>query len=502
VRNVLSNRWLLPLSLLAAALILGNSLLSYGNLQLLRDNDVSVSHTESVRAELNRLLVSLDDAETGQRGYLLTGDAAYLRPYTTARARIGAELANLAALTRDNPTQRRNLGRLIPLTRAKLAELEQTVALRRQGRQAEALRIVRTNTGQRSMDEIRGVVAAMSGEEDALLAGRTAEARASARTATVTLALATLADLALLALATVFIGRGLAERARAAAERGRVLEQEAELLRAANQRMDEFLSIVTHELRSPLTSAKGNVQLAARRVQSAAKRLDALAQAHVDGRASDATDSDLAGLFAGIADLLARTDWVVTQMTRLVADLLDAARAGAGRLEIAREEADLAAIVASVVEEQRRAWPTRTILLDIEAELVPVEIDPVRVTQVLTNYIANACKYSDPARPVAVALRREGAEAWVRVRDEGVGLTPEQQQRVWDRFHRVADVAVLHHTGGSGGGLGLGLYISRQLIEGQGGRVGVESAPGEGSTFWFTLPLNEQGAGRALRMAP
>jgi signal transduction histidine kinase len=503
VRDVFVTRWLAPLSLLVVILIVGNSLFSYGSLRSLYDRDAAVTHTELVRGGLNALLVTLDDAETGQRGYLLTGDQSYLRPYDNARTRVSGALNSLAGLTRDNPVQRGNLGRLTPLVREKLAELEQTVTLRRQGRQAAAVGIVRTNNGQRLMDTIRGVIATMNGEENRLLAGRTALARDGVRNATITIALATVVELALLVLTTALIGRSLAAHAAAAAARRRALEQEAELLRAANQRMDEFLSIVTHELRSPLTAIKGNVQLAARRVRTVADRLDAPARGRVDGPNPGVHDADLAGLLAGVTDLLARTDQVSARMTRLVTDLLDATRIGAGRLEITRTPADLTSIVAATVEEQRRAWPTREIALEASDGPIQVEVDAVRVTQVLINYITNALKYSDAARPIVVALRRVGAEARVGVRDEGVGLTPEQQERVWGRFHRVAGVGVRHDAGVSGGGLGLGLYISRQLIEEQGGRVGVDSAPGQGSTFWFTLPIAaHEREGRLLKLVP
>ncbi len=88
-----------------------------------------------------------------------------------------------------------------------------------------------------------------------------------------------------------------------------------------------------------------------------------------------------------------------------------------------------------------------------------------------------------------VSLSIDGAAAVVRVRDEGQGLTREQQEQVWERYRRVAGVTVLDDTRAAGGGLGLGLYISRTIITGHGGQIGVESTPGVGSTFWFTIPL-------------
>jgi signal transduction histidine kinase len=114
--------------------------------------------------------------------------------------------------------------------------------------------------------------------------------------------------------------------------------------------------------------------------------------------------------------------------------------------------------------------------------------DPDRIGQVVTNYLTNALKYSIAAMPVDVHLTVEQGLARVAVRDRGPGLPLEEQQRLWQRFYRVAGINV---RSGSGVGLGLGLYICRSIIERHYGEVGVQSAPGQGSTFWFTLPLIE-----------
>jgi signal transduction histidine kinase len=154
------------------------------------------------------------------------------------------------------------------------------------------------------------------------------------------------------------------------------------------------------------------------------------------------------------------------------------------------QHCDLTEIVRQCVEEQRVAQPMRhvTLTLPSEAASIPVLADPDRIGQVVTNYLSNALKYSAEDRPIGVELRQSAGLAWVRVTDEGPGLSPEAQQRVWERFYRAEGIEV---QSGSEVGLGLGLYISRQIIERHGGQVGVESAPGQGSVFWLTLPLAE-----------
>jgi signal transduction histidine kinase len=112
--------------------------------------------------------------------------------------------------------------------------------------------------------------------------------------------------------------------------------------------------------------------------------------------------------------------------------------------------------------------------------------DRARISQVVTNYVTNALRYSRPSQPVQIGLTLQEGLARVWVQDRGPGLTEEAKTQLWQRFHQVKGIAV---QSGSGKGLGLGLYICQTLIAQHQGKVGVESTPGEGSTFWFTLPL-------------
>src|SRR5262249_23003476 len=163
-----------------------------------------------------------------------------------------------------------------------------------------------------------------------------------------------------------------------------------------------------------------------------------------------------------------------------------AARVRAGKLTVHVAPCDLAMSVRDAVVAQQLAWPERIISLDVPDAPVSVEADAHRIEQVVTNYVTNALKYSGASAPVAVSLRRTGRASRVAVRDEGPGLTSEQQLHIWERFHRVPGVK---QRSGGDTGLGLGLYISRTIIELHGGQVGVESVAGHGATFWFTLPL-------------
>ncbi len=243
-------------------------------------------------------------------------------------------------------------------------------------------------------------------------------------------------------------------------------------LRETNARTDEFLSIASHELRSPLTSLKAALQLGKRRLRRIGEQEQPI--------------SDLLSQLEVIQGLLTTAEQQVDRQDRLVGDLLDVSRIRANKLEFHLAPCDLASIVSDAVDEQRLSWSDRVITLDAPTGAVTISGDAHRLGQVVTNFLTNALKYSPPDAPVAVSLRVERDHARVAVRDQGPGLTSQQIEHIWDRFHRVPGI---RQQSGSGAGLGLGLHISRTIVEFHGGEVGVESVPKQGSTFWFTLPL-------------
>jgi PAS domain S-box-containing protein len=240
------------------------------------------------------------------------------------------------------------------------------------------------------------------------------------------------------------------------------------------EQKDTFISMAGHELRTPLTAIKASLQLAVRRIQQHLNRTEAL---------SDESQA----IIHEILPLLLRAQRQTTMQTRLIDDLLDALRIQSDKLHIEPTSCDLLSIVREVVEDQRSVTPTRTITLDLPTtETVPVMVDAGRIGQVLSNYIINALKYSEETQPISVGVTTTEQETRVWVRDHGSGLSREAQEQIWDRFYQVRGSQ--KSSGSRGAGLGLGLYICRALIARHGGQVGVESTPGQGSTFWFALP--------------
>ncbi len=169
-----SRRKLLLILSAALFLTLGGAAYSYRSALGYERLTSQLQHTHAVKEELNTVLRLLDDAETGQRGYLLTGDPSYLQPYNTAVSEIDGRLSRLAGLTKDDPTQRERVSELRRLEQGKLAELRQTIQLHDQGRDQEALRIVLSGAGERQMDELRREVADAKRDEDRLLAAKVA----------------------------------------------------------------------------------------------------------------------------------------------------------------------------------------------------------------------------------------------------------------------------------------------------------------------------------------
>jgi two-component system sensor histidine kinase/response regulator len=248
--------------------------------------------------------------------------------------------------------------------------------------------------------------------------------------------------------------RQLAEHAAhleaAVAERTRELQ---EVLAAK----EEFMSIAAHELKTPLTSIKALAQVAHKRL-ARAERPE--------------------------VELVARMEGAIGRMELLVSDLLDGARIEAGKLNLRVEPTDLVALCRQVIDEQR-ADTQRTVELHAPEATLWSQVDPDRLSQVLTNLIANAVKYSPPDAPVTVGLEHDADTVRLWVRDRGIGIPPEAQPHIFERFYRAPDAEV---QTGSRLGVGLGLYISRELVERHCGSITVTSNPGQGSTFTVTLP--------------
>jgi PAS domain S-box-containing protein len=259
--------------------------------------------------------------------------------------------------------------------------------------------------------------------------------------------------------------RGFAKVTRDLTERRRAEEDRVELARAeaALRLRDEFLSIASHELRTPLNALLLNT-------------------ASVDFAIRDLEASG-AALPVGLLDRVASISKQGARLNDLIERLLDVSRLATGRVALQRESMDLVEVVSDVIATCRPEADRIGSVVRLSAPPdVPGLWDPLRIGQIVTNLLSNALKYGS-GKPVEVNVDTDGERARIAVRDRGIGIAPEHQPHIFDRFNRGA---VARDTAG----LGLGLYIVEQLVRAHGGTVGVDSAIGQGSTFHVELPLN------------
>jgi PAS domain S-box-containing protein len=231
--------------------------------------------------------------------------------------------------------------------------------------------------------------------------------------------------------------------------------------RQAQQEKDNFISIVSHELKTPITSIKGYAQMLLRRAEEAG---------------SD--ERDLKGLRI-IND-------EVERMVDLINQLLDVQRLEMQRLQLNLDRVDLVSLTLDTVDRLQMTTSRHTLQPRVPEGPVWVYGDAVRLAQVLGNLIMNAIKYSPAGGPVEVSLERQEGRAWVSVRDWGIGIAPEDQPHLFQRFWRGTRKENTSLTG-----MGLGLYISREIVRRHHGDIVFRSQPGQGSTFLFWLPLDE-----------
>jgi signal transduction histidine kinase len=245
--------------------------------------------------------------------------------------------------------------------------------------------------------------------------------------------------------------------------------------KAVEQQKDVYLSMTGHELRTPLTIIKSSLQLLQRRLRNMAKLSQSEQLVGLDT------------LMVKSSRDLAHSLRQVDIQARMINDLLDISRIAIGKLEVHIQRCNLTSIAMEMIEDLRTTVPERAILSTVsETRDIYTLADPDRVRQVISNYVTNAIKYSSPEYSICIGLTSSDTSIRFWVEDKGPGLSKEDQKHVWDRFYQVkgSSLASDRHPG-----LGLGLYICQTIIQRMQGDVGVESEPGKGSTFWFTLPL-------------
>lgn len=245
---------------------------------------------------------------------------------------------------------------------------------------------------------------------------------------------------------------GIAAQATIALDNSRLFEQ----VKALSDKKDEFIALASHELRTPLTTINGYLQVLAQ------KERDQMSKMFVE-----------------------KSLYQVNKLNTLVEDLLNMARIEAGKMEFNIEEFDLRELLLDITETFGYSSKTHQLIHNLGESPVLIHGDKQRIEQAVNNLISNAVKYSPNANKVYLKLERNGGHVKVAVKDEGIGLTEEQQKKIFSRFYRAESTKGIS-------GLGLGLYLTKQIIDRHQGELTLKSIFGKGSEFLFSLPLGKQ----------
>ncbi len=405
--------------------------------------------TRELVGDLRSTLRLMDEAETGQRGYLLTAQDSYLSPYTDAVQKLPRAITRLQ-VNRESQAYWPQINELTRLIADKLSELKQTIELRRTAGLPAALAIVQTDRGKQTMDKIRALIMNL---EEGVDADANAQSREITNRARYAALLTSAASMTLFALFTLA---------------GLQLRRQREVAEAANRAKSVFLASMSHELRTPLNAIIGYSEMLVEEAEDAAQNT----------LIPDLTKIQLAG----------------KHLLMLINSVLDLSKIEAGKMDLYVEAfcvSTLVEEVASVVRPLAEKNGNR-LTLQIDPHIGSVHSDQTKLRQTLYNLLSNACKFTQNGN-ITFAARREQdkiQESVVfTVLDTGIGMTSAQIQRSFQPFTQ-ADSSTSRRFGGTG----LGLAISQRFVQMLGGSLSVESWPKAGSTFTVRIPVNTIGA--------
>jgi len=471
-----SSRYLVPaLLFVATVVVVINAAFAFHAVNRLLASEDLVEHTWKVINQVERVMGSAKDAETGNRGFLITGDEAYLQPYNDALRDLPIELAAFRKLTADNPSQQRRIGEMQAVLDQRLKLLKDGNDLRRSGN-ADAVHVmVVSGTGKLQMDHLRALADAAEAEERRLLADRTEDAQSNGSRSRYAVVIASGLDFMLI----VFMFRYLAKERglriageitahRLAASRAELVERNAEIsalnesleqrvqlrtaeLEATNRELEAFSYSVSHDLRAPL------------------RTIDGFSLALEEDYAEAIDDAG--------RDYILRVRTGVQRMGGLIDALLQLSRIS--RADITRETFDISALATSVASALREENPGQDITFTIEPGLT-ADGDPKLIQVALENLLGNAVKFSSkkPSSIIDFGWDTE-KNAWF-VRDNGAGFDMFYANKLFNAFNRL-------HGDKDFKGSGIGLATVSRVVRRHHGKIWADSVIDHGTTFWFTL---------------
>lgn len=485
--------------LLAAGLVV-LTVISAGSVYLVnraREDARWVVRTVENENQISFTQLQLRRAESAQRGFVLTLQPNFQTDFEEAASQIPPALTRLSELTSDNPTQRRVLDQMIPLSHQRIEEFRKTIELARTQRLNDAAQIVREDVGRAAMNHIYDLAGEMRAEEDRLFVLRTTNADRSQTLAASMTGIGS-GFVVVLAGISIFLVRR-SSRARDEAEallRDNNINLEATVdertadLREANDEIQRFAYIVSHDLRSPLVNIMGFTSELEELRGDIFKRIAALARAGtsappVPDNATDSAEPVLEGtdkqLSEDFTEALGFIKSSIGKMDRLISAILNLTREGRREFQPVRIDTRelIEGIVATVAHQAAEADA------QIRIEPLPnIVSDRLALEQIFSNLIDNALKYLKSGVPgdILIRGRTKLGFAIFDVSDNGRGIDPKDHQRIFDLFRRAGTQ--------DKPGQGIGLAHVRALVRRLGGTMSVASELHTGSTFTITLPIN------------
>jgi signal transduction histidine kinase len=461
----------------------------------LHQRSLDARRSQQVIATANRLQTYVIDLETGARGFAITRDERYLDPWKSAQAQYPGAVSTLLEFTSDSPLQHRRALAISKDIQTYFSTYSVGIVNFLRRNPQEAPDVATDARGRRQVEAIRDQFKRFIDTETALSESRNARARATTRNSLLVGGVGLGAALLLILLGAVYMNRAVAKPLRRTADAaariaggdlserldadgpGEVgelertfntmaaslertvadLEERNRTLGESEQVKSELVSNVSHELRTPLASVLGFSSLMLDREVTPEETRRYLEVIRTEAR----------------------------RLAALLNDLLDLQRVEQDALELRSDEVDLNELLATQITLYSAQSDEHELKFQPAGEPLTVRGDRDRLAQVVGNLLSNAIKYSPGGGVVEVSATAIGDEAWIWVRDEGLGIPGGHQEQIFTKFFR-GDVG--RELGISG--TGLGLVLARQIVEAHGGHIGFESESGQGSTFWLQLPAS------------
>lgn len=468
------------ISLLLA--IVGSTLVLISNT---RDSFDVLVNERAVRSAAADLFSLIQDAESGQRGYLLTNDAKFLSPYKEATKDVAAAVDNLVALTEKRPKYKALVDPIPSQTNAKLNELATTLTLAADGKKAEAMAIVRDGHGQNLMNTLRAQLQAIIDLSDANIhASINQQVTGSDQMKWIMIG-AAVAIIVILAISILTIrqyihsineAREEVQKFNTALEM-RVEERTQDLVRA-NQEVQRFAYIVTHDLRAPLVNIMGfttELENSLTMMQNYVLADGAPLSQDDIARAREAAAEDVPEALRFIRSSTSKMDGLINAILKISRD---------GRRQLKPEMVDIRAIAENSVNSLKHLIDAADGEVQISPSPLHAVNDRLSLEQIFTNLVDNAIKYRSPQRPlkISVTTKRAGGFIEATVEDNGRGIAEADHERVFELFRRAGQQ---NQTGD-----GIGLAHVRSLARNLGGDISVRSELGKGSAFTLTVPAD------------